>query len=76
MACRLVGAKPLSEPMLIYCHLVPKELIQWNFNRKSNIFIQENAFESVVWNLAAILSRPQRKLPYTQTHTKPNNKWI
>ena len=31
----------------------------WNFNRKSNIFIQENAFESVVWEMAAILSRPQ-----------------
>ena len=32
---------------------------QWNFNRNSNIFIQENEFESVVWKMAAILSRPQ-----------------
>ena len=31
-----------------------------NFNRNSNIFIQENAFESVVCEMAAImLSRPQ-----------------
>ena len=32
---------------------------QWAFNRHSNIFIQENAFESVVCEMAAILSRPQ-----------------
>ena len=31
----------------------------WNLNRKSNIFIQENAFQNVVWKMAAILSRPQ-----------------
>ena len=35
--------------------------IQWNFNRGSDIFIQRNAFESVVCEIqmAAILSRPQ-----------------
>ena len=33
--------------------------LQWNFNRNSGIFIQENAFESVVREMAAILSRPQ-----------------
>ena len=32
--------------------------LQWNFNRNSNIPIQENAFESVVWKMAATLSRP------------------
>ena len=32
---------------------------QWNFNRNSNIFIEENAFENVVWKMAAILSRTQ-----------------
>ena len=30
-----------------------------NLNRNSYIFIQENAFEIVVWKMAAILSRPQ-----------------
>ena len=29
------------------------------FNRYSNIFIQENAFENVVCEMASILSRPQ-----------------
>ena len=32
---------------------------QWNLNRNLYIFIQENAFENVVWKLAVILSRPQ-----------------
>ena len=33
--------------------------LQWNSNRNSNIFTQENAFESVVCEMAAILSRLQ-----------------
>ena len=45
MACRLLGAKALPEPMLAYCQL---NKFQWNSNRNSIIFIQENAFESVV----------------------------
>ena len=31
----------------------------WNFNRYSNIFIQENAFENGVCEMASILSRPR-----------------
>ena len=60
MACRLVGAKPLSEPMLEYCkysNLTNK--LQSNLKRNSYIFIQENSFENVVWKMAAILSQPQ-----------------
>ena len=33
--------------------------LQWNFNRNSNIFIQENAIENIVCEMASILSRPQ-----------------
>ena len=33
--------------------------VQWNLNRTLCIFVLENAFEIVVWKLAAILSRPQ-----------------
>ena len=32
---------------------------QWNVNRYSYIFIQENAFENVISKMVAILSRPQ-----------------
>ena len=54
MACRLVGAKPLSETMLEYCQLDSWEQSQRNFNWNSNIFIQENAFENVVCEMASI----------------------
>ena len=33
--------------------------LQWNFNRSSNIFIQENALENVVCKVADMLSWPQ-----------------
>ena len=33
--------------------------IQWNFNQNESIFIQENAFEKIVCEIAAILSQRQ-----------------
>ena len=33
--------------------------LQWHLNPNLHIFIQENAFEDVVWKIAAILSCPQ-----------------
>ena len=33
--------------------------LQWNFNQNSDIFIQENAFVSIVCEMSANLSRPQ-----------------
>ena len=33
--------------------------LQWNFNRNSNIFIQENARENIICEMASILSRLQ-----------------
>ena len=36
-----------------------KKTRQWNFNQNSNIFIQENALENVVREMASILSWPQ-----------------
>ena len=38
--------------------------LQWNLNRNSNIFIQENALENVVCEMASILPRPQCVLDY------------
>ena len=54
MACRLDGAKPLSEPLLEYCWLDPWEQTSWNFTRNWIIFIQENAFENVVCEMGSI----------------------
>ena len=39
--------------------LTLRNKLQWNINQNSYIFIQEIAFENVVWKIAAILSRPQ-----------------
>ena len=33
--------------------------LQWTFNHNSHIFIQDNAFENVVWKITAILPRSQ-----------------
>ena len=33
--------------------------LQWTLNWNSYIFIKENAFQNVVWEMAAILSEPQ-----------------
>ena len=59
MACRLVGAKPLSVPMLKFVNWTLGNKFKWNINRNLYISIQENTFENVAWKMAAILSRPQ-----------------
>ena len=38
--------------------------LQWNFNRNSNIFIEENTLENVVCEMLFISSRPQCFKPY------------
>ena len=58
MACRLVGAKPLSKPMLTYCQSDPWEYTSGRYESKHKTFyIHENEFENVVCEIAAILSR-------------------
>ena len=59
MAGRLTDAKPLSEPMLDYCQLDPCEHISMKIYQNTAIFIEENARENVVCEMASILSRPQ-----------------
>ena len=59
MAWQQTGTKPLSEPMMTYCQLDSKEQTSVNFQSNTTIFIQENAFENAVHEMAAILSRPQ-----------------
>ena len=57
MACHLLGAKPLSEPMLQFCQLDHMEHISMKFYSK--FFIQGNALENADCQMTAILSRPQ-----------------
>ena len=59
MACHLFGTKPLSEPMMTYCQLDPKENISMNYYLKFKVFIQQNAFENIIWEMADILFQSQ-----------------
>ena len=46
------GVKSLSKPVPGYCQLVNK--LQWNLNRNTKLFIYENAFENVVYEMTTI----------------------
>ena len=59
MACRLASAKPLFEHCWNIVNSSLRNKIQWNLKQNLCIFIQENAFENVVCEMASILSRPQ-----------------
>ena len=59
MASRLIGAKPLPEPMLLYCQLDPKEHMSAKCCLISKVFIHEIAFENTVSEMAVVLSGPQ-----------------
>ena len=51
--------KPAIKTIIIIIIIIIRNTLPWIFNRNSYIFIQESAFENVVWKMAAILSRPQ-----------------
>ena len=58
MACRLFDTKSLPEPMLTSSQLDLGNTLQiWNSNRNTKLFMHENAVETVVCEMAAILSR-------------------
>ena len=59
MACHLLGAKPLSKPMLVYGKLQHYEQISVKFQSKFKHFFEENAFENVVCQSGDQLSRSQ-----------------
>ena len=52
MACRLLDTKPLSEPMLVYCHLHPQEQISVKFETKLKHFDYVSLSRCLsMWNL-------------------------
>ena len=61
MACRLFGAKPLSEPMIPYCELSPWEHMSVKFELKYNIIrlMKMHLKMSSEQIMTAILSRLQ-----------------
>ena len=56
MACRLIGTKPLLEPIVNW-KLGNK--VQCNLNKNWKLFIRENAFEYVIHEMGALLSQSQ-----------------
>ena len=52
MAYRLVGATPVSEPMLKYWYSNLRNKLQWNLKRIPYIFIEENVLKYVVREMA------------------------
>ena len=66
MACNLVHAEPLIEPMLEYCWFEPRVQPSVKSQAKFPTFSFPNAFEYVVCEIADIFSRPQCVLMTTQ----------
>ena len=58
----LCGANQATSHYLNQCwnivNMTLRNKSQWNINRDSHIFIQENAFENVICKMSAIVSRP------------------
>ena len=62
----MIYYKPISDPMLEYCSFDPYEQNSVKFQQNLYPFIQENAFEKVVYEMATLLYRPM--LPVQQQH--------
>ena len=68
MACRLFGAKPLSEQMPPYFQLhSTKRHFSEIIIKNSKVFIQGNSLQNVVREMVGILSRPQYVNPTIKT---------
>ena len=59
MACCLIGTISVFEPMMAYYLLDTWEQTSVIFNKNSNFFIEEIAFENAVCKISAILPWPQ-----------------
>ena len=59
MACHLVGTKPLLNQCWNIVNWTLRNKTQWNLHRNSHIFNQENYFENIVCEMAAMWSWPQ-----------------
>ena len=60
MVCRLPASSYYMNQCWYFVNWALKNKFQWNIDRNSNIFIQENAFEYVFCEMVTILSRLQR----------------
>ena len=76
MACHLFGASHYLNQCWVIVNWTLKNKRQWNFNQNRKLFIQENTYENIVCEMAAILSRGRwvkSKLTLVQTS---DNDWM
>ena len=59
MAWHLFGVEPLSEPMLVIINGTLGNIFLLKFESNTQIFIEENEFEHIVFKMAAFLFQPQ-----------------
>ena len=72
MACRLFGAKPLSNQCWVIVNWTLRNELQWNFNQDTKLFIHSTASENIVCEMAAILSRGKWG-PCRRSSSRSNN---
>ena len=69
---------------ICFCTRLFRNKLQWNLNKNSCIFIQEDALENVIWKIVAISSRPQcvnvfvflqLQPPLRSSRLPPRNVW-
>ena len=62
----MIGHKIMGEPIRrqailnqrwVIVNWTLRNKLQWNFDQNKDLFIQENAYENIVCDMAAILSR-------------------
>ena len=70
IAFRRFEAKPLSQPMLIYCHLNSYKQISVTYKSKHYTCFYKNGYDHVVCEVAAIPSRSQYLSPTGDTPWK------
>ena len=56
MACRLMAPSHYLNQCWHIVNWTLRSKLQWNFNRNSNIFIEENTIENVIWDFSTKLS--------------------
>ena len=70
MACHRFGANPSPEQCWLVANWILRNEFQWNMNPHAKLFIHENAFQNVVCEMAAILSRGDELRTDTKTKAK------
>ena len=70
MVCHLIGAKPLSGPVLASPYRTLGDKCHWNLNKNSTIFIQGNWLINVICKISILFSNLSRYLQISSAFIK------